>query len=38
VGDPSVIGDDQDQSGRLSGDDLTDHHVRTAHRERPFQR
>jgi hypothetical protein len=38
VGDPSVIGDDQDPSGRLSGDELPDHNVRTAHRERPFQR
>jgi hypothetical protein len=34
----SVIGDDQDPHSRPFGDELPDHNVRTAHRERPFQR
>jgi hypothetical protein len=38
VGASSVIGDDQSPSCRISGDDSSDHSIRTAHRERPFQR
>ena len=37
VRDSSVIGDDQDPSSPPFGDELPDHNVRTAHRERPFQ-
>jgi hypothetical protein len=38
VGASSVIGDDQSPSGRIAGDDSFDHSIRTAFRERPFQR
>jgi hypothetical protein len=38
VGASSVIGDDQSPSGRIAGDDSSDHSIRTAFRERPFQR
>jgi hypothetical protein len=38
VGASSVVGDDQSPSGRTAGDDSSDHTVRTAFRERPFQR
>jgi hypothetical protein len=34
----SVIGDDQSPSCRIAGDDSPDHTIRTAFRERPFQR
>ena len=38
VGASNVIGDDQSPSCRIAGDDSSDHSIRTAFRERPFQR